>query len=255
MLGNAGRRPSIMRVASLEDSLHRQGLASSQSGSDGSQRRRVEFGEICIRDFERIATDNPSVSRGVPIGIGWQYIQYEQIRIDDYENNRQKRTKAEMVMSADDRQWILRKEWEISQKEIAAAVRQAIKVKNQRRQTIIMEGDVFWSRVKRAMEVFEDCVKPITNAWKTDDEQLDWMDVAPEHAQTSSLDATRHRGATFIIDDEQADGSPDVAKSNDSDFGLIPDGDPSLSKQESAIHDREEEQEDTVDTSMSSCVA
>lgn len=57
-----------MRVASLEDSLHRQGLASSQSGSDASQRRRVKFGEICIRDFERIATDNPSVSRGVPIG-------------------------------------------------------------------------------------------------------------------------------------------------------------------------------------------
>ncbi len=57
-----------MRVASLEDSLHRKGLASSQVGTNGSQRRRVEFGGISIRDFERIAADNPSVSRGVPIG-------------------------------------------------------------------------------------------------------------------------------------------------------------------------------------------
>ena len=48
-----------------------------------------------------------------------------------------------MVMSPDDRSWMLRKEWNVSQKEIAAAVRQVIKVKNQRPQTILMDGDVF----------------------------------------------------------------------------------------------------------------
>jgi hypothetical protein len=51
-----------MRVSRLEDSLHRSGL------SHASAAKRISFGEICIRDYERVATDNPSVSRGVPIG-------------------------------------------------------------------------------------------------------------------------------------------------------------------------------------------
>ncbi len=51
-----------MRVSSLEDSLHRSGL--SQAGDQ----KRISFGVISIRDYERVAADNPSVSRGVPIG-------------------------------------------------------------------------------------------------------------------------------------------------------------------------------------------
>ena len=160
-----------------------------------------------------------------------------------------------MVMSSDDRLWILRNEWNVSQKEIAAAVRQSIKIRNQRRHTILMEGDVFWSRVRRVVEAFEDCVKPISDAWKSDDEQLDWMHVASDHAQTSSLDATRHKGVAFIIDDEEAERSPEEANNDEADGRLIPAEGKSVSEtKESAVHIREEEQEATVDTSMSSCV-
>ena len=152
-----------------------------------------------------------------------------------------------MVMSPDDRAWILKKEWNVSQKDIAAAVRQATKVKNQRRQTILMDGDVFWNRISRAMEALEGCVKPITNAWKNgDDAQLDWMNVAPDCTQKGTLDATRHRGVTFTIEDEEADRQPESAK--DSDGGVGRDDDHLLFKKEL---DRDDEQTGTVDTSTS----
>lgn len=59
-------RSSSMRVSSLEDSLHRSGLSQSKRGSNNQ--KRISFGTICVRDYERVASDNPSVSRGVPIG-------------------------------------------------------------------------------------------------------------------------------------------------------------------------------------------
>lgn len=152
-----------------------------------------------------------------------------------------------MVMSPDDRTWILKKEWNVSQKEIATAVRQAIKIKNQRRQTILMDGDVFWNRVNKAIEVLEGCVKPITNAWKNDDDaQLDWMSVAPDCTQKGTLDATRHRGVTFTIDDEEVERSPESAKEPDVGVCLKDD----LVSCTSELV-REDDQAGTVDTSTS----
>jgi hypothetical protein len=59
-------KSSILRVNSLEDSLHQEGLTSATSVE--SFKRKVRFGNVGIRDYERIPCDNPSVSQGVPIG-------------------------------------------------------------------------------------------------------------------------------------------------------------------------------------------
>jgi hypothetical protein len=67
-LNSSSSTSSIMRVASLEDSLHRKGLASSQNGTGGGDRRAVQFGEILMRDFERIAADNPLLVEACPSG-------------------------------------------------------------------------------------------------------------------------------------------------------------------------------------------
>jgi hypothetical protein len=57
--------------------------------------------------------------------------------LDDYENYRPNRRMAyEMVLSREARDEMLRKEWDISRAEIAAAIRDTIRIKNQRRQTV-----------------------------------------------------------------------------------------------------------------------
>lgn len=114
-----------------------------------------------------------------------------------------------MVMSAEDRQWLLRKEWEVSQKEIAASVRQSIKVKNQRRQTIMNDKDALILRWRKTMEVLEGCLAPISGVFKKEDPllmyQQDYMSQASDCSQKATLDETRHKGAPVVIEDEVED--------------------------------------------------
>jgi hypothetical protein len=71
--------------------------------------------------------------------------------LDHYENTRPpRRSNFEMVLPRDSRQSMLRKEWGVTQSQIAAAVRTNIKVKNQRRTTVnnLSKG----SKVEEALE-------------------------------------------------------------------------------------------------------
>jgi hypothetical protein len=70
--------------------------------------------------------------------ISWDYDPKTKIlSLEDYEMNREpRRTHFEMVLPRDVRQQILRKEWDVSQQQIASAVRANIKIKNQRRATV-----------------------------------------------------------------------------------------------------------------------
>lgn len=70
--------------------------------------------------------------------ISWEYNPDTQIiSVDQYEESRpQRRTYFEMILPRSVRQQMLRKDWDVTQAQIAAAVRQNIKVKNQRRATV-----------------------------------------------------------------------------------------------------------------------
>jgi hypothetical protein len=52
---------SIMRVSSLDESLHKQGLSKSTSA------KSLNWHEIQIREYARALGDNPSCSSGAPI--------------------------------------------------------------------------------------------------------------------------------------------------------------------------------------------
>lgn len=70
--------------------------------------------------------------------ISWEYNPEEIVlSVDSYEKTRPpRRTHFEMVLPRDIRQSMLKKEWEVPQSQIAAAVRNNIKIKNQRRTTV-----------------------------------------------------------------------------------------------------------------------
>lgn len=83
--------------------------------------------------------------------IGWEYLPAKVLPLDVYEDTRPpRRSNIEMILPRDLRQRMLRKEWEVTQSQIASAVRTNIKVKNQRRTTVQNLGKS--TKMEEAME-------------------------------------------------------------------------------------------------------
>ncbi|GKY94709.1 hypothetical protein MPSEU_000436400 [Mayamaea pseudoterrestris] len=101
-------------------------------------RRKIQFANIQIREYNRTIGDNPSCSSGPPISISWEYDPNTKVvSVDQYEDNRPPRRRHfEMCLPRSVRQEMLRKDWDVTQTQIANAVRNNIKVKNQRRVTV-----------------------------------------------------------------------------------------------------------------------
>ena len=127
-----GRSPSSSGSAPVAPCSRR----SQSSGDSGSRRTRVSFSEVQVRQYERILSDNPACQSGPSLGIGWKYNRAGIIDVDSYESKRGiPRNHVELTMPRHVRENIL-KDWGYEQKDVADMVRNILKVKNQRRQTI-----------------------------------------------------------------------------------------------------------------------
>jgi len=99
--------------------------------------RRVVFGAVEFRHYERILSDNPSVTNGASVGIGWRYDSVERYSVEQYEQAKlgQDPLKAnDLLMSKDERERLLLS-LGYSKTEIIAAVREHNKARNKRKQT------------------------------------------------------------------------------------------------------------------------
>lgn len=89
-------------------------------------RYSVTFGVISIREYERTVGDNPSVTSGPPISIGWSYMPSFEAAVDEYETSRPcRRTKREFYLPSDLRKDLLLNEWGYSVEEVRRAKREA----------------------------------------------------------------------------------------------------------------------------------
>lgn len=110
--------------------------------------KRCSFSSVDIREHERVAGDNPCVTSGVPLSIGWGYYQHKPIDLDDYETNKgPSRDKIEMMVPASVRRSMLREEFGVSISEMNAAMKQVNITKRQRRHTVATEHMEGWSEV------------------------------------------------------------------------------------------------------------
>jgi hypothetical protein len=130
----------------------------------------VAFGSVEVREYARTVGDNPSVSSGPPlayvhcrtnrfcfgllptlvltliilprsfVSLDWEYDPVEQrYTVNDYEAKQgplRFRSELELAIPRDLREDLLHLEWNVSREAMAAAVRDVIRTKNQRRQTI-----------------------------------------------------------------------------------------------------------------------
>lgn len=214
---------SSMRVASVSDSLHQKGL--HHSTTDDSLTRCVSFGTIQIRDYERVAGDNPSVTLGVPLALGWHYMEYADIPVELYEDSVNRRSKSELIMSAQVRKSLLKKEWNVSQREIASAVRSTVRCRNQRRQTVVNGENLLV--LEHVKEGWRSCVRKIARkrksskddlaSWSQEDDQVDYMDRVT--VSDDSLNKTKHKSAEFKIEIEEEETCATSATGADSYLG------------------------------------
>lgn len=67
------------------------------------RKKRVYWGDLTVYEFPNLLGDNPAVSEGVPLTIGWEHEEMNVVAIDYYEYMRQsrpRRRRKDMIISS-----------------------------------------------------------------------------------------------------------------------------------------------------------
>jgi len=107
-------------------------------------KRNVSFGRILIREHPRALGDNPSVSSGPALSLGWysedpgcEHSRTTELPLDEYEGQRpSRRSRDELVVPRSEREKCLLHEAGVSLTAMYAAQREAAKIKHSRRRGI-----------------------------------------------------------------------------------------------------------------------
>ena len=136
--------------------------------------------DVCIHRCRSVTHNfTPSLFPFSFTSISWEYNLAGEFGLEEYENSRPpRRSHFEMVLPRKVRFDMLRKEWEVRQKDIAEAVRTNVRVKNQRKATVnnlnkapkMEEALESLSRKLKRLATFS---KPVSVQVKKLDEQMD----------------------------------------------------------------------------------
>lgn len=125
--------------------------------------RTISFSTVEIRQYERILGDNPSCSSGAPVAIGWKFFQERTLclPVEEYEyRNERVRDECDMILDRQEREALLI-ELGYSEKDLAQVVRQNVKMKKNRRQTVNNLP------VMKFEETVEDVTKKLTKVFQS----------------------------------------------------------------------------------------
>ena len=109
----------------------------SHSRRDGLQRSSsVKFDKIQVREYECTLGDNPAVSAGPSVSLGWQYTPERELDVECYESRRPtRRTKQELAIPVKIREDMLVQEWGCTMPELRRQSSATDLIKEQRRET------------------------------------------------------------------------------------------------------------------------
>eukprot|EP00934_Nitzschia_sp_Nitz4_P005736 Nitzschia sp. Nitz4//scaffold116_size91068//5492//6342//NITZ4_004945-RA/size91068-augustus-gene-0.50-mRNA-1//1//CDS//3329533539//5726//frame0 len=125
--------PSIMKFRTLDESLH----SKFGSTTSDSMDKRTSFDSVVIREYGRTIGDNPACSSGPPLCISWDYNVLGKVKLNEFERNRPpRRTNFEMVIPRKEREEMLKSEWNMTQRQVADAVRKNVRCRMQRVATV-----------------------------------------------------------------------------------------------------------------------
>eukprot|EP00540_Astrosyne_radiata_P023485 CAMPEP_0116863062 /NCGR_PEP_ID=MMETSP0418-20121206/23997_1 /TAXON_ID=1158023 /ORGANISM="Astrosyne radiata, Strain 13vi08-1A" /LENGTH=481 /DNA_ID=CAMNT_0004498009 /DNA_START=21 /DNA_END=1466 /DNA_ORIENTATION=- len=98
--------------------------------------RQVSFTKLQIREYERTLGDNPCVSSGPPISLGWSHnLDEVEVNVDEFESERPpRRPRHEFAFTASEREAVL-DEWGFSGSEVEQAAFQSYRIMQKRMDT------------------------------------------------------------------------------------------------------------------------
>lgn len=210
----------------IKSAMKSSGSVCSETGESGSmgsgnptpKLKRCSFSSVDIREHERIAGDNPCVTSGVPLALGWGYFQQPSVTLDDYEYHRgPSRDKIEMMVPAGVRRSMLRDEFGVKVSEINASMKEVNIVKRGRRHTNATENMEVWVEVAQsANRKFKRFVKGTS---KTKEHEKMWEEAhkaaLEEYLKANGKDSLGKNRESFRM------GNRTVAPSN-GDTGPVP---------------------------------
>lgn len=138
-----------------------------------------------------------------------------ELGVEDYENTRPpRRSHFEMVLPRKVRHDMLRREWDVQQREIAEAVRRNVKVKNQRKSTVNNLDKA--TKMEEAMESASRKLKRIITFKKPVSHQVEELNEKADQAQKLRRSLLMKQRLSLEYADEGEGGcaveeAPDVA--------------------------------------------
>lgn len=135
-------------------------LMTEASDSTFDSDRRVNFGAIHIREYERVVGDHPDTRIGVPLTIGWAFHEHEGVPLEKYETERVR--KGNLRMSSITRKNILHNVFGIPEEELREAEKEVQKIKKCRERT--MKQSKISAKSESALKGFKQRVKKVLNA-------------------------------------------------------------------------------------------
>lgn len=217
-----------MRVLSQAQSLSSTGIVLSSSESSFRYRppikKGVSFGQIRVREFDRTVVDNPSCSSGPPIGLDWTYYDTQPKSLEVYEHiHGQPRNQLDLIMSREERQTTLMLDWGVTYVEIAQAVRETFKVRNQRRRSVHNIGKA--QKLDTFLESAQRKLKRTLLFQKRSSSQVQGMMQQAEEAAAFLAKVTAANNSDRMIEDPSA-----AAWDNDDTTNQNDDSDPHINQ-------------------------
>jgi hypothetical protein len=90
----------------------------------------ITFGNIHVREYERIVGDHPDTKVGVPLAIGWAFVERQPLSIEQYEDSRIR--KGNLRLTSITRKNLLHNVFQIPEEEIREAEKEIQKIRKQR---------------------------------------------------------------------------------------------------------------------------
>lgn len=142
--------PSLKRNPSYSSFTSMNSGQSSNTRDSSKMKRNVSFSSLEVREYSITLGDNPSVSRGAPISLSWNYNEGKSIDLEEFETIRgPRRTRGQMVMGSNYRNHLLKEAAGFSRQEIKEAAEKVNKIKKNRNKSI---SRLHVSRLEEALE-------------------------------------------------------------------------------------------------------